>query len=144
MTKGGIVKMRRATVLVAIAAALCVTGAATAAPPNGTLNLRVVGVGFEETPDGFTFTELVYQRGKLVGTDRHVCKYWVQFPNVRCRTTVSLPNGNLFLYIAFLPSDRGRLKVTGGSGAYQGRTGIGIYRSVSENATKVRIWLTSR
>ena len=136
-------KLGRATVLVAIAAALCVTGAATAAPPNGTLSLRVVGDSFEESPDGFTFTELVYQRGKLVGTDRHVCKYWVQFPNVRCRTTVSLPNGNLFLYIAFLPGDRGSFKVNGGSGAYQGRTGVGVYRSVGENASKVRIWLTS-
>lgn len=133
---------RRALVLGAMAAALFLPTPAAAAPPEGSLRLTSVEVGGTEIPHGFTFNELVYQRGKLVGTDRAVCKFRGRFENLRCRITLALPNGELFLFARFQPGDRGNFVVTRGTGKYQGKAGVGIFRNVGD-ATRITIWLTT-
>jgi hypothetical protein len=135
---------RHALILaLAIAATLCVSGAATAAPPEGSLQLTAVGAGDMQTgPTSFTFTERVYQRGQLVGSDRGVCSFFGRFENPRCRITLSLPQGKLFLILRLTPDPRGHFKVTSGTGAYRGKTGVGIYRFIGTDSTRIVIWLT--
>jgi hypothetical protein len=138
--------VRRALVVAVVSAAvLGLSGVAAAAPPEGSLRLTVVpadegGLG----PRSFFFTETVYQGGKVVGSDRAVCRFTANFENPRCRITLSLPGGRLFLFLRITPDPRGNVKVTGGTGTYRGRTGVGIYRSLGPNATRVVIWLTSQ
>ena len=92
----------------------------------------------------FTFSELVYRRGRLVGRDDAVCSWRAQFENIRCRITVSLPNGRLFLVLRLGPDPQGSFKVTRGTGVYAGKTGVGIYRNLTDTLSKVTIWLTSQ
>jgi hypothetical protein len=136
---------RRALMAAAIAAALCLSGVATAAPPEGSLHLTVVAADEGALgPRTFFFTETVYQGGKVVGSDRAVCRFTGNFENPRCRLTLSLPGGKLFLFLRITPDPHGNFKVTGGTGTYRGRTGVGIYRGLGPNATRVVIWLTSQ
>jgi hypothetical protein len=86
----------------------------------------------------------LYQRGRLVGRDHAVCRWTAQFENIRCRITVSLPHGKLFIFLRTGPDPQGSFKVTGGTGDYAGKTGVGIYRNTSETVGKVTIWLTSQ
>ena len=140
-------KTRYALALAAMLGALAVPGAAFAAPPEGSLHLTTVSLPDEDTfslsKKQFTFSELVYQRGRLVGTDHAVCTWTARFENIRCRLTVSLPNGKLFLFLRITPDPHGSFKVTGGTGKYEGKTGLGIYRNVGDTRTNVTIWLTS-
>jgi hypothetical protein len=134
---------RRAQVLAAIAVTLCLSGAAAAAPPEGSLQLTSVGVSEMLTgPHRFVFTEDLYQRGRLVGSDRAVCRFIGRFENPRCRITVSLPKGKLFVSLRLTPDPRGHFTVTGGTAGYQGKTGVGIYRPVGNDAMRITIWLT--
>jgi hypothetical protein len=136
--------MTRATLVVgAIAVALCLSGMANAAPPEGSLHLTVVSASEGQLgPRSFYFTDTVYRGGKAVGTERAVCRFIGNFENPRCRITVSLPAGKLFVFIRLTPDPRGSFKVTGGTGKYRNKTGIGIYRSIGENVTKITAWLT--
>jgi hypothetical protein len=140
--------MGYAVALAATVGVLAVPATALAAPPEGSLHLTTVSVPEEDTfslsQKQFTFSELVYQRGRLVGSDHAVCTWTAQFENIRCRLTVSLPNGELFLFLRIGPDPQGSFKVTGGTGEYAGKTGVGIYRNTSETVTKVTIWLTSQ
>jgi hypothetical protein len=134
---------RLALAVGAVAAALCLSGAATAAPQGSFLRLTTVSA--DEGPLGprsFFFTETVYQGGKAVGTDRAICRWTLNFENLRCRLTVSLPAGKLFIFLRPTPDPWGNFKVTGGTGKYEGKTGVGIFRNISENVTRVQIWLT--
>jgi hypothetical protein len=134
---------RRALFAAVIAAALCFSGAAIAAPPEGSLHFTAVSADEGLLgPRSFFFTETLYQGGKAVGADRAVCRFTGNFENPRCRITVSLPGGKLFVFLRLLPGPRGSLKVTGGTGKYQGKTGVGTFRSISDNAVRVTIWLT--
>ena len=138
-------KTRYALALAAVVGAVVVPGAAVAAPPEGSLRLTTVSVdeGFSQSRNTFTFSELVYQGGKLVGSDHAVCKFRGQFENIRCRITVWLPHGKLFLFVRITPDPQGSFRVTGGTGKYAGKTGVGIFRNVSDTSSKVTIWLTS-
>jgi hypothetical protein len=98
---------------------------------------------FSPAKKQFTFSELLYQRGRLVGADHAVCTWTALFENIRCHITISLPNGKLFLFARVGPDPQGNFKVTGGTGTYASKTGIGIYRNTSETVGKVTIWLTS-
>ena len=133
---------RRALAVGAIAAALCVSGVATAAPPQGSLRLTLISADEGQLgPHSFFFTDTVYQGGRAVGTSRAVCRLgW--FGNPRCRITFSLPAGKLFLFVRLLPQPSGTFKVTDGTGKYRDKTGVGIYRSIGENVTKITVWLT--
>lgn len=117
-----------------------------AAPPEGSLRLTTVAIEEDESffpaTNTFTFSELVYQRGRLVGSDHAVCRFRGRFEHIRCRITLSLPQGTLFLYVPIGPDSRGSFWVTRGTGKYAGKTGTGIYRNISEGS-KVVIWLTS-
>jgi hypothetical protein len=116
---------------------------ANAAPPEGSLHLTLVSAGEGQLgPRSFYFTDTVYQGGKAVGTERAVCRFTGYFENPRCRITVSLPGGKLFVFVRLTPDPRGSFKVTGGTGKYRNKTGIGIYRSFGENVTKITAWLT--
>ncbi len=145
LMEGRALRIGYALALAAVVGALAVPSAAVAAPPGGSLHLTTISVdeGFSESHHGFTFSELVYQGGKLVGRDRALCKFRGQFENIRCRITVTLPNGTLFLFARIGPDPHGSFTVTGGTGKYEGKTGVGIYRNVSDTASKVTIWLTS-
>jgi hypothetical protein len=137
---------RRAFVAAVIAAALSLAGVgvATAAPPEGSLHLTLVSAGEENLgPRSFAFTDTVYQRGKAVGTSRAVCRFTGNFENPRCRITVSLPAGKLFVFVRLTPEDRGSFRVTGGTGKYQGKTGVGIYRAITDDKVRITAWLTS-
>jgi hypothetical protein len=140
--------MRYALALAVTIGALAVPAVALAAPPEGSLHFTTVSLPEEDTfspaKQQFTFSELLYQRGKLVGRDHAVCTWRAQFENIRCRITVSLPNGKLFLVLRVGPDPQGSFKVTGGAGNYAGKTGVGIYRNTSETVGKVTIWLTSQ
>jgi hypothetical protein len=133
---------RRALAVGAIAAALCFSGVATAAPQGSFLRLTLVSADEGELgPHSFFFTDTVYQGGRAVGTSRAVCRFgW--FGNPRCRITVSLPAGKLFVFVRLLPQPSGTFKVTDGTGKYRDKTGVGIYRSIGENVTKLTVWLT--
>jgi len=134
---------RRVAVFGVIVAALCVPGVGAAAPPGGSLHLTSVAYSDAQTGRrSFTFTDQLYQRGKLVGTVRFACRFRGHFENPHCRGIASLPNGELFLFLRLLPGERGHFKVTGGTGTYRGKIGVGIYRNVSDTATRVTIWLT--
>jgi hypothetical protein len=135
---------RRTFVIGVILAALSVPNLAAAAPPEGSLHLTSVAfTDAQQTgPRSFTFTDRLFQRGRLAGTVTFACRFRGRFENPHCRGTVSLPKGNLFLFLRLLPGDRGQFKVTGGTGKYQGKTGVGIFHNVSNTATRVVIWLT--
>lgn len=137
--------MTRLAVLAAmVVAALCLSGVAAAAPPEGSLRLTLVSAdGGQLGPRSFFFTDTVFQGGKIVGSDRAVCRFTVDFVP-RCRVTLSLPQGTLFAFLRLTPDPRGSFKVTGGTGKYRGRTGYGIYKSISDTTTKITIWLTSQ
>ena len=101
---------RRALVAAVIAAALSLAGVgvATAAPPEGSLRLTLVSAGEEDLgPRSFSFTDTVYQRGKVVGTSRAVCRVSFDFWSARCKITVSLPGGKLFVLVRCRPRLRG-------------------------------------
>jgi hypothetical protein len=140
--------MRYALALAAAVGVLAVPATALAAPPEGSLHLTTVSLPEQDTfslsKKQFTFSELVYQRGRLVGRDHAICTWTAQFENVRCRMTVFLPNGKLFVFLRPGPDPQGSFTITGGTGTYAGKTGVGIYRNTSETATKVTIWLTSQ
>jgi hypothetical protein len=146
--KGETLRIGYALAVAATVSALAVPATALAAPPEGSLHFTTVSVPEEDTfslaKKQFTFSELLYQRGKLVGTDRGVCRWTAEFENIRCRITVSLTRGKLFLFLRLSPDPQGSFTVTGGTGAYAGRTGVGIYRNTSETVGKVTIWLTSQ
>ena len=134
---------RRTPLCLAILVALFLPVSATAAPPSGSLHLKAVDTGGGETANGFTFTETLYQGGKVVGTDSAVCRYRPLLGHLVCRVTVNLPSGKLFVRLPiFNDSDRGSFTVTRGTGQYEGRTGYGIYRSFPDH-TKITVWLTS-
>lgn len=138
--------VRRTLVAAVIAAALSLVGVgvATAAPPEGSLHLTLISAGEGELgPNSFFFTDTVYQGGQVVGTDRAVCRFSGDFENPRCKVTFSLPAGKLFAFVRLTPESRGSFTVTGGTGKYQGKTGVGIYRSISEDKTRITIWLTT-
>lgn len=140
--------MRRLAVLVAATVALCLPAVATAAPPEGSLRLTLVSTGDEGGlgPNRFYFTDAVYQRGQRIGTSRALCRFTGNFENPRCRITVSLPQGKLFVFLRLTPGERGSFTVTGGTGSYRGKTGVGIYRSdgATTTTTRIVIWLTSQ
>jgi hypothetical protein len=137
---------RLALVAATVAAMFCLAGVATAAPPEGSLRLTLVSTNNEGQlgPNRFYFVDDVYLRGRWVGTSRAVCRFTGRFENVRCRITLSLPRGRLFVFLRLTPDPRGSFKVIRGTGAYRGRTGVGIYKSVGEETTKIVIWLTSQ
>jgi hypothetical protein len=97
-------------------------------------------------PRSFYFVDTAYQNGRVVGDSFARCRFTGYFENLRCRITLSLPAGKLFVFVRLGPDPRGSFKVTGGSGAYQGRTGVGIYKNLNEAGTRTRviIWLTSQ
>jgi hypothetical protein len=140
--------MRYALALAVVIGALAVPALALGAPPEGSLRFTTVSLPEEDTfspaKKQFTFGELLYQRGRLVGRDHGVCRWTAQFENIRCRITVSLPNGKLFLFLRIGPDPQGSFTVTGGTGKYAGKTGVGIYRNTSETVGRVTIWLTSQ
>jgi hypothetical protein len=135
---------RRTLFCLAILVALVLPALATAAPPEGSLRLKSVATGGGETANGFFFTENLYARpsGRFVGTDRAVCAFRPPLGIFACRITANLPSGKLFIRLPLLPGDRGSFTVTGGTGRYQGRKGVGIYRSFPGH-TNITIWLTS-
>jgi hypothetical protein len=135
---------RRALAVGAIAAALCLSGVATAAPQGSSLRLTLVSANEGDLgPRSFFFTDTVYQGGRAVGTSRAVCRFTRNFESNRCRITVSLPAGKLFVFLRLTPDPWGSFKVTGGTGKYRGKTGIGIYRpGASETVTRITAWLT--
>jgi hypothetical protein len=140
-TKGEALKTRYALALAAIVSA--VPSVATAAPPEGSLHLTLVSASEGQLgPQSFFFTDTIYQGGKAAGTSRAVCRFTGRFENPRCRITLSLRGGKLVLFVRLTPDPRGHFKVTAGSGRYQGKAGVGIYRS-SNTTTKLTIWLTS-
>ena len=108
---------RRTPLCLAILVALFLPVSATAAPPSGSLHLKAVDTGGGETANGFTFTETLYQGGKVVGTDRGVCRYRPPLGIVVCRITVNLPSGKLFVRLPILPGDRGSFTVSRGTGS---------------------------
>jgi hypothetical protein len=124
---------------------MVIPGAAVAAPPEGSLHLTLVTTGEEGSlgPRSFFFTDTIYQGGRATGTSRAVCRFTGRFENPRCRITLSLPGGRLFVFVRLTPDPRGNFKVTGGTGKYAGKTGVGIYRGTSMTTTKLTIWLTS-
>jgi hypothetical protein len=144
--KGEALRIGYALAVAATVGVLAVPATGLAAPPEGSLHLTTVSLPEQDTfslaKKQFTFGELVYQRGKLVGTNHAVCRWTAQFENIRCRMTVSLPKGKLFIFLRIGPDPQGSFIVTRGTGTYAGRTGIGIYHNVSDTATKVTIWLT--
>jgi hypothetical protein len=135
--------MRRILVCLVIVA-LALPAFAVAAPPEGSLHLRSVPTGERETATAFVFTENLYARssGRFLGTDRAVCTWRPRLEMFVCRLTANLPGGKLFVRLPLLPGDRGSFTVTGGTGRYQGKTGVGIYRSFP-NHSNITIWLTS-
>jgi hypothetical protein len=137
---------RRLLVLGVVTAALCLSGTASAAPPEGSLRLTLVPTNQEGLvgPNTFYFVDTVYQRGRWVGTSRALCRFSGNFESPRCRITVSLPGGRLFVFVRLTPDPQGSFKVTGGTGAYQGRTGVGIFRDAGADRTRIVIWLTSQ
>jgi hypothetical protein len=136
---------RRALIALVIAAALSLSGVATAAPPEGSLRLTLVSADDGSLgPRSFFFTDTVYSGRKVVGSDRAVCRFRGNFENPRCHVTLSLPAGKLFAFLRLTPDPRGSFTITGGTGSYRGKTGYGIYRSLGPNTTKLIIWLTSQ
>jgi hypothetical protein len=131
--------------LIAAAVSLVGVGAATAAPPEGSLHLRLVASGDEDIgPRTFAFTDTVYQGRRAIGTSRAVCRVSIDFTSVRCKVTLSLPAGKLFVSVGLTPDPQGSFRVTGGTGAYKGKTGIGIFKpGGNADTTKLTIWLTS-
>ena len=138
--------MRPYFVLAAMTAALCLCGVGSAAPPEGSLRLTLVqGEFLPLGPRSFAVNHTVYQRGQITGTSHSVCRFRGNFENPRCRITFSLPQGKLFVFFRPVPNPRGSLTVTGGTGAYRGRTGVGIFRDLNAEGSLTRIvfWLTS-
>jgi hypothetical protein len=135
--------MARRALIAGVIAALCLPAAAAAAPPGGSLSLTLVSAGDGQLgPRTFFFTDTAYQGGKLVGSDRAVCRFTGNFENPRCKVTLSLPGGRLFAFLRLTPDPRGSFKVTGGTGMYEGKSGVGIYRSIGDITTRITIWLT--
>jgi hypothetical protein len=138
---------RPALVAALIAATLALAGVASAAPPEGSLRLTLVSSSEGQLgPRSFFFTDTVYQGGNVIGSERAVCRFTGHFENPRCRITLFLPGGRLFVFVRITPDPRGSFRVTGGTGKYEGRTGIGIYKNLNEAGTRTRviIWLTSQ
>jgi hypothetical protein len=139
---------RRLLVVAAMSSILCLCGVASAAPPEGSLRLTLVQS--EEFlplgPRSFAFNHTVYQQGQITGTSNAVCRFTGNFENPRCRLVLSVPQGKLFVFVRLVPDPRGSFTVTGGTGAYRGRTGVGIFRDLNAEGTVTRIviWLTSQ
>jgi hypothetical protein len=97
-------------------------------------------------PRSFYFVDTAFQNGRVVGESYARCRFTGNFENLRCRIRLTLPAGTLSVFVRLTPDPRGSFRVTSGTGAYQGRTGVGIYKNLNEAGTRTRlvIWLTSQ
>ena len=132
--------MRRTLAVVAATAALGGGAALALAASSGTLSFTS-----QTTSQKFTSvsTDDVIQGGKKIGTDRVVCRQ-VSETKAACSVTVTLAKGTILATFTGGPQNSGPIKVTGGTGAYEGATGTGTYKNLNKDGTKTAVVLKLR
>jgi allene oxide cyclase-like protein len=129
----------------ALGAGGAVASLATAAPT--TLTLVTKQTASKNTKTTFTFSETVKQKGKRVGTDRGVCTFTPrgakQPTGGDCTVTLKLAKGTIVArtHLDF-SAKGGKIRATGTSGAYKGKSGGGTFTNVTETTTKLVLRLS--